>query len=59
MWLAGWISGYLWFNGGMLEGLKRPYLKWKHKQLQHKLSRFDVIEGGRGWGSDKDDDNVH
>lgn len=59
MWLAGWICGYLWLKGGLVKGLQQPFLKWKHKQLQEKLSRFDVIDGGRGWSSNKDDDNVH
>jgi membrane associated rhomboid family serine protease len=61
MWAAGWLSAYLWMNGGVSRGLKKTWLKYKHQQLQRRLSRFDVIEGGRdqGWTPPGDDDNVH
>jgi len=39
--------------------LRRPFLRWKQQQIKRRLSRFDVIEGGRGWGENNDDDIVH
>jgi hypothetical protein len=59
MWAAGWISGFVWLRGGMQKTIKQQILRWKQRQLKQKLSRFDVIEGGQGWGSVSDDDNVH
>ena len=65
MWLAGWVSGYLWLKGGVGQGLKRPFLRWKQtkikkKKKKKKLSTFDVIDGGKGWGNTPDgDDTVH
>lgn len=66
MWAAGWISGYLWINGGIPRGWKKVVLKWKHQRLQKRLSRFDVIEGGKsdqprssGWKPPGNDDIVH
>ena len=60
MWLAGWVSGYLWLKGGVGQGLKRPFLRWKQTKIKKKLSTFDVIDGGKGWGNTPDgDDTVH
>ena len=59
MWAAGWLSGYLWLRGGIVQGLRRPFLRWKQQQIKRRLNRFDVIEGGRGWGESNDDDIVH
>ena len=59
MWAAGWLSGYLWLRGGLVQGLRRPFLRWKQQQIKRRLNRFDVIEGGRGWGDNNDDDIVH
>ncbi len=60
MWLSGWISGYLWIRGGIELPLKRFWLRRKHTKIKKRLSTFDVIEGGKGWGSSSDgDDLVH
>jgi hypothetical protein len=60
MWLSGWISGYLWIRGGIEQPLKRFWLRRKHTKIKKRLSTFDVIEGGKGWGSSSDgDDLVH
>ena len=60
MWLAGWISGYVWLRGGISQGLKRPFLRWKQAKVKKKLSTFDVIDGGKGWGNTPDsDDTIH
>jgi membrane associated rhomboid family serine protease len=59
MWLAGWLCGYVWLKGGIMPALRKPFLRMKHQRLQKKLSRFDVIDGGKGWGTPDDDDLVH
>ncbi len=59
MWLAGWLCGYVWLRGGIMPALRKTLLRFKHQQLKKKLSRFDVIEGGKGWGNNGDDDLVH
>ena len=58
MWLSGWLSGYLWLRGGIAKVLRRPYLRWQNAKVKRKLSSFDVIEGGKGWGSTADDDDI-
>jgi len=66
MWLGGWISGYVWVQGGMPKSLKKAYLRHKAKQVEKRLSTFDVLEGGaentgkpRGWNPPGDDGNIH
>ena len=66
MWLGGWISGYLWVQGGMPKGLKKWLLSRKAKKLEKRLSTFDILEGGaentgkpRGWRPPGDNDIVH
>jgi len=66
MWAAGWISGYLWLRGGIPTGWRKLYLRWKHERVKQRLSRFDVIDGGKsdapvggGWQPPDDDKNVH
>ena len=50
MWLAGWVSGYVWLKGGMSGGLKKVLLRYKQRRIKQRLSTFDVIDGGKGWG---------
>jgi membrane associated rhomboid family serine protease len=65
MWAGGWISGYFWVQGGIPINWKKPFLKWKHQRIKKRLSRFDVIDGGKaetprtGWQAPGSDDNVH
>lgn len=60
MWLAGWISGYIWLKGGMSGGLKKVLLRYKQRRIKQRLSTFDVIDGGKGWGNTPGgDDTVH
>lgn len=44
--LLFWAGSWLWCNvdGG---GMRRARLKWKRRQVEKKLARFEVIEGGR------------
>ena len=60
MWLAGWISGYMWLRGGIGQAFRRPFLRWQNARIKKKLSTFNVIEGGKGWGKTPDnDDTIH
>lgn len=59
MWMGGWLCGYAWLRGGIMPTIRKTLLRYKHAQTKRKLAKFDVIEGGRGWGSSGDDDLVH
>lgn len=59
MHMGGWLCGYIWLKGGIMPTIRKTLLRLKHKQVKRKLSRFDVIEGGKGWGNSGDDDMVH
>ena len=68
LWLAGWLAGYLYMDDRSTGALKKAWLRHKQKQLQARLSRFEVIEGegenphrGRRplWGAGSEDDTVH
>ena len=59
MWMGGWLCGYAWLRGGIMPTIRKLLLRFKHQQTKRKLARFDVIEGGRGWGNTGDDDLVH
>ena len=60
MWLAGWLSGYIWLKGGMSGGLKKILLRYKQRRIKQRLSTFDVIDGGKGWGhTPGSDETIH
>lgn len=59
MWMGGWLCGYAWLRGGIMPTIRKTLLRYKHAQTKRKLAKFDVIEGGRGWGTSGDDDLVH
>ncbi len=46
--LAGWIAGWLWMELLRRGGLRRVLLRRKQARIKKKLSRFEVIDGGRG-----------
>lgn len=66
MWFGGWVGGYIWLHGGPGRLVRRWRLKAKHKRIEKRLKRFEVIEGeGRGgsntggWWNQGGDGTVH
>ena len=61
--LTAWCTAYGWVQLHDRGGLRKAILRRKQRQLQRKLRRFEVHEGGgqvskpRGWGHDPNQDD--
>jgi hypothetical protein len=49
-----WVGAWAWTTLGN-GTIRRARLEWKRRDIERKMARFQVIEGGRDSGPKKDD----
>lgn len=71
LWLTGWIAGYVYMDQRGTGALRKMWLQHKQREIQKRLQKFKVIEGGGEggtsseekprplWGGQDDDGTVH